>query len=337
MPSDAGHLVKQTKQIRPGREMPALHTPGRLLFVAISGVFAMPHTFESVASPAGWRVTGSGAPVVLLHSSLASKSQWTALAERLAPRFRVIAFDLHGYGDNPLPAPASTFTVDDEVRLVRARLDNLVEPSERFHLVGHSYGALVAMRFAQLRSSRVVSMSLYEPVAFRMLDDDDPDLLSVRRMAEDVSRLVAGGRNQAAAQAFADFWSGNGYYESLPLPTRYAIARRVAKVPLDFQAAMRWRAQASDLQDLAVPSQMLVGTKGPALTRRIGARLAVALGDCRLRSCDAGHMGPITDASSVNPWIEAFIDSRECDDAAEVGTRVAVARPETIETTMAGR
>src|SRR5512132_2915645 len=41
----------------------------------------------------GYFVAGAGAPVVLLHSSLSSKSQWIGLAERLASRFRVIAVD----------------------------------------------------------------------------------------------------------------------------------------------------------------------------------------------------------------------------------------------------
>ena len=59
----------------------------------------------------GYWATGDGAPVVLLHSSLGSKSQWSALVERLASRFRVIALDLCGYGDNALPASSESFTL----------------------------------------------------------------------------------------------------------------------------------------------------------------------------------------------------------------------------------
>ena len=66
----------------------------------------------------GYFIAGAGTPVVMLHSSLSSKSQWTALAERLAPRYRVIALDLCGYGDNAVPAAGASFTLDEEVRLV---------------------------------------------------------------------------------------------------------------------------------------------------------------------------------------------------------------------------
>ncbi len=126
------------------------------------------------AQATGCIVAGAGPTVLLLHSSLASKSQWTALVERLSPRYRAIALDLHGYGDNSLPSSGPSFTLDDEVRLVTNRLDELAASSDRIHLVGHSYGALVAMRFAQLNPDRITSLSLYEPVAFRVLADDDP-------------------------------------------------------------------------------------------------------------------------------------------------------------------
>jgi hypothetical protein len=47
------------------------------------------------------------------------------------------------------------------------------------------------------------------------------------------------------------------------------------------------------------------------VTQRIAARIVAAIPDCRLRACDAGHLGPIATPSMVNPWIEAFIDERE--------------------------
>src|SRR5258706_16008410 len=96
---------------------------------------------------AGYFATGAGAPVVMLHSSLGSKAQWSALAQRLAPRFRVIAIDLCGYGGNPLPVARNSFTLDDEVRHIATHLDRLVSPRTRGHLIGHSYGGVVALRF----------------------------------------------------------------------------------------------------------------------------------------------------------------------------------------------
>jgi pimeloyl-ACP methyl ester carboxylesterase len=263
---------------------------------------------DSLEDSPGYFVAGAGTPIVMLHSSLSSKSQWTSLAERLASRYRVIAIDLHGYGDNALPAGAASFTLDDEVRLVSHHFDNLVEPGARVHVVGHSYGGLVALRLAQSMRDRVASLSLYEPVAFRILPENDETLADLKRLPDRVARLLAAGHRHDATQAFVDFWGGEGSYASMPLPAQAAIARRLDKVPLDFRASLNWPNGAEDLRGIVAPTLLLGGSRSPAVAQRINTLLALTLANCRAGSLDAGHMGPVTNADRVNPWIEAFVD-----------------------------
>jgi len=269
----------------------------------------------------GVLAAGAGAPVVMLHSSLGSKSQWSALAARLVPRFRVIALDLCGYGDNAMPAAPDSFTLDDEVRLVTSHLDRLVPPHVRVHLVGHSYGGLVALRFAQRSKGRVASLSLYEPVAFRVLDNDDPGLRDVRRMAGCLPGLIAAGLRLHATQAFVDFWSGEGSYARLARPAQVGIARNIGKVPLDFQAAMSCPMEPTSLRSIVAPTLLLSGTRGPAVAQGIVTRLTHALPKRHVARIDAGHMGPVTAPHLVNPWIEAFVDMCVERDAASVAPR----------------
>ncbi|HEY5863388.1 MAG TPA: hypothetical protein VIX61_09870, partial [Casimicrobiaceae bacterium] len=63
---------------------------------------------DASARAQGYVTAGDGVPVLMLHSSLASKSQWSGLATRLAVRYRTIAVDLWGYGDVALPANRAT-------------------------------------------------------------------------------------------------------------------------------------------------------------------------------------------------------------------------------------
>lgn len=289
-----------------------------------------PHTdaalSDSLTFRSGYLVAGAGAPVVMLHSSLGSKSQWTLLGRRLAPRYRVIALDLWGYGDNDLPVEKTPFTLDDEVRLVVDRLDSLVDPREPVHVIGHSYGGLVALRLAQRFPDRVASLALYEPVAFRMLDDEDPALVTVNRLAERVLRLALMGYRRDAARTFVDFWSGDGSYASLPLPQQMSIARRVDKLPLDFRAALSWLPVPADFGAIVAPTLLLGGRSSPTVVQRIVARVAEALPNCRTAAFDAGHMGPVTDALRVNPWFEAFLDACAEREVAVAGGR-ATASP----------
>ena len=268
------------------------------------------------ADRAGYFVAGTGTPVVLLHASLGSKSQWTVLAERLAARYRVIGVDLWGYGDAPMPAAAPAFTLDDEMLRVAQCVDRLVAPHVRVHLIGHSYGGMVALRCAQGWRGRVASLALYEPVAFGMLDADDPALADAARIAASVTRLVDAGRRDEATERFVDFWSGTGSYASLSLRARVSLARRIDKVPLDFQAALGWPRGPESLRGIVASTLLLTGHRSPAVARRIHAALAHTLQNRSLAAFEAGHMAPVTEGHRVNPWFEAFLDLQAERDAA---------------------
>ena len=99
------------------------------------------------ASRVGSRIEGRGPPIVLLHSSMSSKSQWRELIESLRDRYRLIAIDLLGYGESAMPS-AIGYSLGDEVRLVESVLARELQPGEQFHLIGHSYGGIVALQLA---------------------------------------------------------------------------------------------------------------------------------------------------------------------------------------------
>jgi pimeloyl-ACP methyl ester carboxylesterase len=261
------------------------------------------------ANTPGLMVAGFGPPVVMLHASLSSKAQWNVLASRLGPRYQTIGIDLCGYGDNALPADRFAFTLDDEVRLVAAHLDRIAPADRRVHLVGHSYGGAVALRYAQSHASRVASLTLYEPVAFKMLEGDDAALADIRHIADSVLRLLAAGRRHDAARVFVDFWNGAGAYAAMGASTQGSLARSIEKVPFDFQAARFSPSTGFDLRHVAVPTLLLAGHRSPSVVQHITALLVRALPDQRVRWFDTGHMGPLTDPHLINPWIEAFIDT----------------------------
>jgi haloacetate dehalogenase len=92
------------------------------------------------------QVGGAGPPVVLLHGFPQTSLMWRAVAPELARTHTVIAPDLRGYGASDKPAATDPGTYSartmaaDVVALARAL------GHERFALVGHDRGALVAVR-----------------------------------------------------------------------------------------------------------------------------------------------------------------------------------------------
>jgi haloacetate dehalogenase len=103
------------------------------------------------------RYGGAGAPVVLLHGHPRTHTTWHDVAPRLAEHHLVVAPDLRGYGGSTLPldapdhAQSSKRVMARDVVLLMAHLGH-----DRFAVVGHDRGALVAFRTA-MDHSKVVS------------------------------------------------------------------------------------------------------------------------------------------------------------------------------------
>ena len=246
---------------------------------------------------------GSGAPVVLLHGSGCSGAQWRELAERLSARYRVLAPDLYGYGATAHWPGREAFSLAHEAEIVHALLGHVGEPA---HLVGHSYGGAVALHVARLRSDRLRSLVLIEPVAFHLLSDQT----EVADIGGSIARAVTSGDYAGGGNVFIDYWNGLGSWDALPAAKRQAMAARLAKVVLDFHATLNEPARAEDFRGLALPTLLLRGTRSPAATRQICDTLAGVLPDSQLQLIHgAGHMAPITHRDQVNGLIAAHLDS----------------------------
>lgn len=105
---------------------------------------------------------GEGQPVVLLHGFPTSGHLWRDLVPILAPRSRVVAPDLLGYGDSARPADPSALTILAQARAVRELLGGL--GVETFAAVGHDVGGGVAQLLAL--EGGVPAMVLVDSVAF---------------------------------------------------------------------------------------------------------------------------------------------------------------------------
>jgi len=258
-------------------------------------------------TPLGLRIEGHGPAIVLLHSSMGSKSQWRTLMERMRATHRLIAIDLHGYGDAAMPERPNRFSLTDEVRLVQSKLAQVLAQDERYHLVGHSFGGGVALRLAHADLKRIRSLCLYEPTAFHLLDRNDHALQEVRAVARATEAAVCSGQHIDATEMFIDYWSGTGTYAALP-PSRQALfAALLPKVPLDFQALINDPLHAFDYRRIGAPSCLITGRASPDCAHAVATVLAAALPDSETHRIDAGHMGPLTHPAVVNPVIDEFI------------------------------
>jgi pimeloyl-ACP methyl ester carboxylesterase len=258
----------------------------------------------------GFVSQGQGAPVILLHSSLSSSGQWRELMARLEDRYHCLAMDLYGYGNTPMPAPSQEFTLWHEVELLEAMLDQEV-PEERLTLVGHSYGAAVALAFAQKHPERIAQLVLFEPVCFSILDKDDSglqDLASVLHVFEEASTA---SDPQSQARQFIEYWNGKGAFDAMPERLQQLFIGRVKKVALDFQALMHPTFKELALKPLSKRLTLLHGEQTRPSALALIRQLTRWLPEAEVLSVSGGHMAPIGHADAVNDAIECQLKARQ--------------------------
>lgn len=92
--------------------------------------------------------SGSGQPVVLLHGFLETNVIWKEFTENLSSNYRVLAFDLPGFGQSPLPQKI-TFDLNDIAEQINDVLVKL-GLNDAF-LIGHSLGGYVSLAMVEAR------------------------------------------------------------------------------------------------------------------------------------------------------------------------------------------
>lgn len=229
---------------------------------------------------------GAGPPVVMLHGLLlGSIATWYFTAAPALAQFRrVLMFDLRGHGLSE--RPASGYGTAEMVADLHALTAD--EPTP-FALVGHSYGAVVALRFALAYPERVERLALVEgPLP-------PSELMPIVRL------------------------SPNELFEALPQGVRDAVVRggRQAKrlvesvgallrdTTLPRDVAAEEDVSETDLAQLTCPVLCVYGSQSPCLPA--GKRVAEASKQGRLLVLDGGHFLHIDAAAELTEALGAFL------------------------------
>jgi pimeloyl-ACP methyl ester carboxylesterase len=103
----------------------------------------------------------NGRTVALLHGRNFPSSYWEPTIKALTEAgYRVVAPDQIGFGKSSKPTFAYSF--DSMARTTIALLDSL--HVDRFDLVGHSMGGMLAVRLARAYGARIDRLVLYSPI-----------------------------------------------------------------------------------------------------------------------------------------------------------------------------
>ena len=237
--------------------------------------------------------------VLLLHGSAGGGALWRQTVAELQPLYRCLAPDLIGYGA-PMAWPrGEPFTLDAE-RLALEPLLNCC--AEAVHLVGYSYGGVVALQLAHANPARVRTLTLIEPVYFNVLRDAarEPAFLRFQRLRQEFIGALAQGDAAAAMRPFIDFWAGEGAWQRLPDPLRADMLRWAGKIALEWEAVFAFAPPPQDLAALGPRTLLVRGDRSPAAMLELVDVLHAAMtGSARVVLAGANHLLTTTHASEL--------------------------------------
>jgi pimeloyl-ACP methyl ester carboxylesterase len=233
---------------------------------------------------------GEGPPVLFVHGSVVDAGLTFRKQRALADRWTLIFPNRPGFGESPALEGGGDFDV--EAPLFAELL------GDGAHLVGHSYGAVIALLTAALRPEAVRSLTISEPGSLRVAAGDPV----VDAMIADGKRLYSDPQSIPPAVFLRLFRSGVGSARETPseLPPDLARGAELARVERP-----PWEAEIplDALERADFPALVVSGDHSPAfelvcdtLAERLGAERAVIPG--------RGHTIP----STGQPYNERLAD-----------------------------
>ena len=226
---------------------------------------------------------GEGDPVVFLHGFGLDLRMWTPQFETFQSAFRVIRYDLRGFGRSSVP-PAHEYTHEDDLK---ALLSYLGVASA--HVVGLSMGGRMALRFAASHPRMVQSLVLADSAldGHRWSDEWQSRWKAMCECAK--ADRIAEARRQ---------WLEHPLFASARTISSCGL---LLSMMIDDYSGYHWRGKdtsrapsptlAERLQEICIPSLVITGSRDIPDFQAIGNLLAERLPRARREIIEgSGHM-----------------------------------------------
>ncbi|KFE36955.1 alpha/beta fold hydrolase [Thioclava atlantica] len=257
-----------------------------------------------------WQSFGHGArPAIAIHCTLGSSNLWAGALEPFAGELSTIAFDQPSHGQSAPwrgdPAEPGAF----QTQVTRIAASFIERPVD---LIGHSFGASVALRIAVGAPEAVRSLTLIEPVLFAALPESDPDWQALRAKQDHFEALMAEGDCEPAAHGFMRDWGTGQPWESYSEAHRerfiasMPMVENISRANFEDPAGI---ARAGGIEGIDAPAMIIHGDRSPPTMPKVAEAIAARLPDVGVACIQgAGHMLPVTHPAQCADLIAANLE-----------------------------
>lgn len=250
-----------------------------------------------------YEVTGSGPPVVLIHGVGSSLGSWDDIVERLRVDYRILRYDTLGHADSE--KPDGPYALDDYVAELLALLN--AEGIERAHIVGSSFGGMIAQAFAIAHPERVATVAFLSAVAART-----PKQRAA--VIERADQLATGGAGRTIGAAL-ERWYTPEFRAKHPDLLAQQAARVKANDPKGYAAAYRVFAESDldqELREIRVPALIVTGEHDAGSTPEMARLMHERIAGSRLEILPGLRHGILVEApDAVADLLRDFLSGNE--------------------------
>ena len=250
---------------------------------------------------------GTGPTIVLVPGSCSTGAIWRPVIATCNGQFRCVTTSLLGYGGTVERRTASDPDISHEAEM----LESVVRRADsRVHLVGHSFGGLVALAVALRKQVRLASLVILEAPGTEILRDrgEHEHYRAFRQMTK---AYFAEGGNAEAIAAMIDFYGGAGTFASWPPRVRaYAVETTSVNI-LDWASAYGFALPAS-LAAVKIPTLVIRGGASHPAVQRANALLSECMSRAALATIEtAAHFMIATHPNEVGRLIAQHVHRAE--------------------------
>ena len=262
--------------------------------------------------------SGTGPTMVLVPGSCSTGAAWRPVIAAWGNRFRCVTTSLPGYGGTAERRAPGDASVSHEAE----PLESVIRKAGvRVHLVGHSFGGLVALAVALRSRARLASLTIIEAPAVMMLAGSG-EIEHIRAFDEMTTAYFAAFRDGKAdaVETLIDFFAGAGTFASWPTRVRaYVMATTPVNI-LDWETAFDYSLTAAALAQVAVLTLVIRGGESHPAMQRVNEILSERMIRSRLATIEgAAHFMIATHAVEVARLVAEHADRAETRLAADVG------------------
>ncbi|NIZ14375.1 alpha/beta fold hydrolase [Phaeobacter sp. HF9A] len=268
------------------------------------------------------RSFGSGPrQLFAVHCSLGHSGAWRGLAGALGEtQVTLTGFDLLSHGRSPDWDGQGNLQLRNTEAGLALLAAEVARNGAPVDVIGHSFGAIVALAMAQAEPAMIRSLTLIEPVLFAAaIGRNAADATGAAAIAEAqlrtehgmVEQLYEAGELEQATRRFNRLWGAeHPKWPDLPESSRAAMMRA-------FSAVMACNAQLYEdvtgllapgaLESLPMPVYLVMGEETQPIMRAVMAALSERIPAAKEAEVPgAGHMLPVTHPQVLAGLLETF-------------------------------